>query len=128
MYLNVSMSVPFPDAYVAFRTVSPLAISSKGIPVTTTSSLNATVMLIMAPTSYVPSLEVTDKTVGAVVSGTGTLIVMFFEPPSESGPDAGSERLALLLFSSRMDAPPGSVKASMLAYSRRSVMSPSSTV
>ena len=58
--------MPLPPAYVAFRSLAPVASSKSGSPATVTLPLNATVMLIVAPAPYVPSAsgEVTFRTVG----------------------------------------------------------------
>ena len=62
--------------YAALLSVAPVSSPSVGAPpavLTTTSSLNATVMLIMAPVPYVPSAsgDETLATVGAIVSVPG---------------------------------------------------------
>ena len=53
--MNVSLSVPLPEAYLAMLGLSPPVSSiSRGSPTVVTSSVNATVMLIVSPAIYVP--------------------------------------------------------------------------
>ena len=111
------MAVPVPEAYMALRLTAPVASSSCGVPATSTFSLNATVMLIIAPVPYVPSAsgEVTLMTVGRVVSAGGPVIppllplvstTMVPELDSEpSVPGSTKSKTAALPALSMMDPP-----------------------
>ena len=87
MYTNSSAAEPPPESYEARWSVRPVSSSICGDPVTCTSSLNETVMLISEPTPYVPSAlrDETESTRGRSVSIRMAAAASVGSPASASG-------------------------------------------
>ena len=121
------MLVPLPEAYGALRAAPacPASIPSAAAPRTTTGSLNATVMLMIAPAVYV-SLAFGDD--AETAAGRAASISMSFRSPSDlPDPGAGSVRLAAAPVAASRIAPLPD-RAPAPAWSRSAVLSPRATV